>query len=301
MKILQFKSGQQTRLGICVGERVVDLAAAYEKLASNKTSAKSAILNSAYDLINAEEAGRELAREICELALAKASADYVLPLEGLKLDAPITRPEKILGVGVNYVDHVQEMGHNMPKTIVNFAMFGNALIGPSDPIIIPRNSEMIDWEAELVVVIGRKARFVDEESAMDYVLGYACGNDVCVRDHQKADPHLLRGKTQDGHAPMGPWIITADEVGDPSNLKIRLSVNGVEKQNGATASMIFNIPRIISFLSSYFTLKPGDVIFTGTPAGVGMQMSPPQWLKPGDRVDIDIEKVGRLTNLCAAE
>ncbi|RDW12879.1 fumarylacetoacetate hydrolase family protein [Paracoccus thiocyanatus] len=300
MKILQFKSGKTLRLGICKGEQVVDLAAALAALRPDASAEQVAAVASTFDLLNAE-GGLDLAAELVKQALAAPDAAHVLPLASLDLGAPITRPEKIIGVGSNYYDHLEEMGHDVPQIITNFPMYGNALVGTSDPIVIPRNSEMIGWEAELVLVIGRTARFVEKEQAMDYLLGYSCGNEVVVVDHMRADRQLLRGKTQDSHAPMGPWIVTKDEVGDPSDLNIRLSVNGEEKQNGSTSGMVFDIPAIISFFSKYFTLRPGDVIFTGTPAGGSIGMKPPQWLKAGDRVEVEIEKVGRLVNDCVAE
>lgn len=300
MKILQFKSPMGLRLGICERDIVVDLASAAEALRTDLSEPHMLAMTSTFDLLNAEGA-LDLASELTQEALAKPDAAYVHGLSGLQLGAPITRPEKIIGVGSNYYDHLEEMGHEVPEIITNFPMYGNALVGTSDPIIIPRNSEMIGWEAELVLVIGRTARFVEKENAMDHLLGYSCGNEVVVVDHMRADRQLLRGKTQDSHAPMGPWIVTKDEVGDPSDLRIRLSVNGDEKQNGSTSGMVFDIPTIISFFSKYFTLRPGDVIFTGTPAGGSIGMKPPQWLKDGDRVEVEIEKVGRLVNDCQAE
>lgn len=300
MKILQFKSGNTLRLGICEGESVVDLAKALAALRPDATAEKAAMLGSTFDLLNTE-GGLELAADLVKQALETPGDAYVLALDSLELGAPITRPEKIIGVGSNYYDHLEEMSHDVPQIITNFPMYGNALVGASDSIIIPRNSEMVGWEAELVLVIGRKARFVEKEDAMDYLLGYSCGNEVLVVDHMRADRQLLRGKTQDSHAPMGPWIVTKDEVGDPSDLNIRLTVNGEEKQNGSTSGMVFDIPTIISFFSKYFTLRPGDVIFTGTPAGGSIGMKPPQWLKPGDHVEVEIERIGRLANDCVAE
>lgn len=300
MKILQFKSAHGIRLGTCEADEVVDLAAALAALRPDASTADKDALRSTYELLNAP-GGIELAATLTREALAAPQPAYVHAFAGLDLAAPITRPEKIIGIGVNFTDHLEEMGHAFPTTIVNFPMYGNALVGQSDPIVIPRNSEEIDWEAELVFVIGKTARFVSEADAMDHVFGYSVGNDVCVRDAMRGDKQLLRGKTQDGHAPMGPWIVTKDEVGDIDDLGMRLWVNGVQKQNGSTRTMIFKIPRIVSFLSEYMTLRPGDVVFTGTPAGVALAHKPPQWLKPGDRVEIEIDKVGRLTNVCQAE
>jgi acylpyruvate hydrolase len=159
----------------------------------------------------------------------------------------------------------------------------------------------MDWEAELVVVIGKPGKYIPVADALGHVAGYTIGNDVSARDHQRADPQAMRAKSGDTHSPIGPWLVTADEIPDPSGLEIALSVNGVEKQRSNTAEMVFSVAEIVAFLSRYFTLKPGDLIFTGTPAGVGMGRKPPEWLRPGDRMDVSIERIGTLSNPCIGE
>jgi len=216
-----------------------------------------------------------------------------------KLLAPVV-PEIILCIGLNYKFHAEETGASIPKYPVLFIKGRNALQNPGDPIELPRKlaSEEVDYECELAVVIGKECKNASVENALDYVLGYTCGNDVSARDWQKkkGGGQWCKGKGFDTFAPLGPRLITADELGDPNALSIKTRVNGETVQDWKTDDMIFSVPEIIAFLSGSSTLLPGTVILTGTPHGVGAARKPPLWLRPGDTVEVEIEKIGTLTN-----
>ncbi|MBS1605829.1 MAG: fumarylacetoacetate hydrolase family protein [Bacteroidetes bacterium] len=214
--------------------------------------------------------------------------------EGVRLGSPIARPSKIVCIGLNYVDHARETGATPPPEPVIFMKSTTALAGPNDNIVIPRNSKKTDWEVELAVVIGRRASYVSEAEAMSYVAGYCLHNDVSEREFQiERSGTWDKGKGCDTFAPMGPWMATPDEVGDVHNLRLWLTVNGKKMQDGTTSNFIFNIPFLISYTSQFMTLLPGDVISTGTPAGVGLGMTPNVYLQPGDIVELGIDKLGQ--------
>jgi 2-keto-4-pentenoate hydratase/2-oxohepta-3-ene-1,7-dioic acid hydratase in catechol pathway len=217
-------------------------------------------------------------------------------LSEVRLHSPVPDPGKILCIGLNYLDHAKESGQPVPDHPILFAKFNNALIGHQAAILWDGTSQAVDYEAELAFVIGKKAYRVSEAEALDYVAGYVTANDVSARDIQMADSQWVHGKTLDTFCPLGPWLITKDEVPDPHNLRIRCRVNGVTLQDSNTGQLIFKIPALISFLSRNITLEPGDVVLTGTPPGVGFARKPPVFLKPGDTVEIEIEKVGLLQN-----
>ena len=219
----------------------------------------------------------------------------------VKLLAPIPRPPKIICIGLNYRDHAAESQLPIPEVPTVFAKFPTATTGHGHPIVLPRNSQKPDYEAEFAVVIGKAGRRIKEENWREHVFGYTCFHDVSARDFQMATSQWMIGKTFDTFAPMGPAIVTADEIDDPHNLRISLSINGEVLQDSNTSNLIFKIPRIIAHLSSVFTLEPGDIIATGTPAGVGFARKPPRWLKPGDEVTVRIQDVGELTNPVVAE
>jgi acylpyruvate hydrolase len=216
--------------------------------------------------------------------------------EDVRLSAPTSSPSKIICIGKNYLDHAMEMGGEVPEYPMLFAKFNNSIIGPEDKIEKPAVTNKLDYEVELAVVIGKETHNVSRTEALDYVLGYTLANDTSARDLQKRTSQFLQGKTLDNSTPIGPWIVTADEIGDPSNLSIRSLVNGEERQSSNTGKLIFDIPYLLSFISSLFTLKPGDIILTGTPDGVGAGMKPPQFLKGGDKVTLEIEKIGTMEN-----
>jgi 2-keto-4-pentenoate hydratase/2-oxohepta-3-ene-1,7-dioic acid hydratase in catechol pathway len=219
-----------------------------------------------------------------------------LPLADVRLLAPIPRPPKFLAAGLNYADHVAETGMPTPTSPVFFNKQTTCVVGPGDDVHRPRVSELLDYEGELGVVIGRRCRHVPAESAMDVVAGYLIVNDVSVRDWQMASPTMTLGKSFDTHGPIGPWLTTADEVADPHDLSIRTWLNDELVQDGSTSSMIFDIPTQIATLSTAFTLEPGDIVATGTPAGVGIVRQPPLWMKAGDVVRIEITGLGVLEN-----
>lgn len=214
--------------------------------------------------------------------------------EELLLAAPFARPSKILCIGLNYADHAKETGATPPAEPVLFMKSTTALVGPNDNIIIPKNSVKTDWEVELAVVISKKASYVSEETAMDYVAGYCLHNDVSEREFQiERGGTWDKGKGCDTFAPMGPYLVTPDEIKDVNNLRLWLNVNGQKMQDGSTSTLIFKIPFIISYVSQFMTLLPGDVISTGTPAGVGLGMNPQVYLKPGDVVELGIDGLGQ--------
>ncbi len=226
----------------------------------------------------------------------------VVPVDALL--APLV-PTDILCIGVNYRAHAAETGTAIPQNPMLFIKASGTLNDPGKPIVIPRNSAMVDFEAELCVVIGKAARNVTRERALEYVFGYTCANDVSARDWQRdkalGGGQFARGKSFDSFCPLGPWIVTRDEIADPNNLAISCKVNGEFMQQSNTRDMIYDVPSLIASLSSTLTLRPGAVILTGTPAGVGMGRNPQVWLKPGDSVDVEVEKIGRLSNHCVAE
>jgi 2-keto-4-pentenoate hydratase/2-oxohepta-3-ene-1,7-dioic acid hydratase in catechol pathway len=222
------------------------------------------------------------------------------PLAGARLLAPVVRPGKVICVGRNYAEHARERGGEIPSQPIFFLKSNNTICGPGDAIVIPPNSNQVDYEAELAVVIGKGGKNISEDSAYDHVAGYMILNDVSARDMQSADKQWFRGKSCDTFAPIGPWIVTKDEIPDPHSLRISLTLNGQTMQDSNTGNMIFKIPYLISHLSKSMTLEPGDIISTGTPEGVGASRTPPVFLKPGDSVSITIERIGTLTNPVAA-
>ena len=231
-------------------------------------------------------------------ALSDRRGKGVLVAESRARFAPaVPRPGKIICVGLNYRRHAQETGNPIPPVPILFNKYNNSLVGHRGRIKLPTKvSTQFDYEVELVVVLGRKARDVPEEQALSYVFGYANGNDFSARDLMRASSQLMLGKTCDGFAPLGPWVVSADQIADPQNLKIATYVNGEQRQNSNTADMIYNCAQLISYCSRHMTLLPGDIIYTGTPQGVILGYPPEKqvWLKPGDKVVTEVEKCGAL-------
>lgn len=220
---------------------------------------------------------------------------------GTRLGAPVARPSKILCIGLNYVDHARETGVTPPTEPVLFIKSSTALVGPDDNIVIPRDSVKTDWEVELAVIIGKKASYVEEADAMNYVAGYALHNDVSEREFQlERGGTWDKGKGCDTFAPVGPFMATKDEIADVNNLRLWLNVNGQKMQDGNTSNFIFNVPFVIAYVSKFMTLLPGDIISTGTPAGVGLGFSPQIYLKPGDVVELGIDGLGTSKQTCVA-
>ena len=211
----------------------------------------------------------------------------------VRLGPPICRPSKIVCIGLNYRDHAHETGAKIPTEPVIFFKSTTALVGPNDNLVIPKNGTMVDWEVELAVVIGKRALYVSRDKALEYVAGYALHNDYSERAFQKdRGGQWVKGKSCDTFAPLGPYLATPDELADLGNMKMWLKVNGETRQNSSTANMIFDVATLVSYISEFMTLLPGDVISTGTPAGVGLGMKPPQYLKAGDVVELGIDGLG---------
>jgi 2-keto-4-pentenoate hydratase/2-oxohepta-3-ene-1,7-dioic acid hydratase in catechol pathway len=231
----------------------------------------------------------------------EGNAGKLLPLDELEILSPVARPSKILCIGLNYVDHVRETGAEPPASPVLFAKYPNSLVGHGQQIRFePSNSTQVDFEAELVAVIGRRCRNVKEADALGYIFGYTAANDVSARDAQFENSQWVRGKTFDTFCPLGPWVVTADELGNPQDLGIRCWVGDSLYQDGRTSDMIFDVAHLVSYLSRTMTLEPGDLLLTGTPWGVGFTRKPPVFLKDGDVVRITIDRIGELINPVSA-
>jgi 2-keto-4-pentenoate hydratase/2-oxohepta-3-ene-1,7-dioic acid hydratase in catechol pathway len=219
----------------------------------------------------------------------------------VRLRAPILKPNKILCIGLNYADHAAEQGIAIPKNPVLFSKYWTSVIGPDEPIVLPRASTQVDYEAELAFVIGKRAKHVPESEAMSVIAGYTICHDVSARDFQFGDGQWVRGKTCDTFCPMGPWIVTADEIPDPHVLDIKLEIKGEVLQNSNTRNIIFKCAHLVHFFARTMTFEPGDVVSTGTPPGVGVFRKPPRFLQPGETVEITIQNVGTLRNPVVAE
>jgi 2-keto-4-pentenoate hydratase/2-oxohepta-3-ene-1,7-dioic acid hydratase in catechol pathway len=272
-----------------------------------------AAAKSANEYVDLNEADSTLPSTMCKLlslgpaglkrAAAAASSGKPFSSTGVKLLAPVPRPEKIFCIGLNYSDHARETGKEPPLEPVVFSKFVTAVRAHNDPIVLPKVSNKVDYEAELVAVIGTGGRHIAEDKALDHVAGYCCGHDVSARDWQQQKPggQWLLGKSFDSFAPFGPELVTADEVGNAGDLLIQLRLNGETMQNSRTSQLIFNVAHLVSYISQVCTLSPGDLIFTGTPPGVGAARKPPVFLKSGDIVEVEIERIGTLRNPVTAE
>ena len=278
MRLVTFEKGGEATLGARKGDQIVDLSS----VASDMRTF----------LEGGDGARKAAAAAINEGAGVDAATTGIL--------APIQNPEKIICIGLNYADHAAESGMPIPEEPIIFSKFASSIIGPGDEIRVPPSSAKTDYEVELVVVLGKGGRDISEADALDYVAGYTVGHDVSARDYQLEKPggQWMLGKTFDTFAPIGPEIVTTDEVDDPHALGIRCILNGETVQDSTTAQLIFKVPQLIAYLSHVFTFTPGDVIFTGTPPGVGMARDPQLWLKPGDTVICEVDGLGRLENKC---
>lgn len=282
MRLVTYSSDHaEPRLGAVRGDQIVDLVAADPSLPTSLLA-----------LLQAGEAAVARAQRVA----AEATASQ--PLAAVRLAAPIGRPSKVLAIGRNYKAHAAETGSDLPTSPIVFPKFTTAITGPGAPITWdPSVISQIDYEGELCVVIGKTAKAVQRANALDYVAGYMCGNDVSARDLQFANGGQWGlGKSPDTFCPLGPWLVTKDEIPNPNALGIRTLLNGQVMQESNTENMIFDVATIIAFITRTMTLLPGDVIMTGTPDGVGMARQPQVWLKPGDTVVIEIDGIGRLEN-----
>jgi 2-keto-4-pentenoate hydratase/2-oxohepta-3-ene-1,7-dioic acid hydratase in catechol pathway len=228
-------------------------------------------------------------------------AHTLVPLADVQLLAPVPRPSKVICIGLNYRDHAAESRMDVPTSPITFSKYPTSITYPAGPVLLPRTSTQVDYEAELAVVIGRRAKHVPKDQAFDYVLGYANFNDVSARDFQFSDKQWQRGKSCDTFAPMGPAIVTKEEIGDPHDLRIQLRLNGQTMQDSSTNQLVFGVDDLVSFISETVTLEPGDVIATGTPPGVGFARKPPVYLKPGDLMEVEVQGLGVLSNPVLAD
>jgi 2-keto-4-pentenoate hydratase/2-oxohepta-3-ene-1,7-dioic acid hydratase in catechol pathway len=245
--------------------------------------------------------GGALALARAKALLEKPPADATVPLAKVRLLAPLPRPPKIICVGLNYRDHAAECNAEIPKVPTIFSKYTTAIIGPGEAIVLPKHSKEPDYEAEFAVVIGKGGRYISKDRWRDHVFGYTNLNDVSARDFQMATSQWMIGKTFDTFAPIGPAIVTADEIPDPHALDIQMIINGEVLQSSNTSQMVFRIADLIEHISSVFTLEPGDIISTGTPAGVGEAKKPPRWLRPGDKVVVRISGIPELSSEVRAE
>jgi acylpyruvate hydrolase len=253
------------------------------------------------DVLQVRDGLRALGEQLQGLTRSSSGIQsFLFNASDMTVHAPVTRPQKIIGIGLNYRDHVEEIKAQTPKQPLLFGMYANAIIGPEERIVIPPMSDQIDYEAELAVVIGRRARYVSAENAVQHVAGYTIFNDVSARDLQFSDGQWVRAKSFDTFAPMGPYLVTPDALGDGDGLDIELRLNGKTMQKSNTGNLIFKVPELVSYISKVMTLEVGDVIATGTPAGVGFVRNPQVFMKPADVVEIDIEGIGQLRNSVAA-
>jgi 2-keto-4-pentenoate hydratase/2-oxohepta-3-ene-1,7-dioic acid hydratase in catechol pathway len=283
MKLATFMHESHTRIGIVDGDEVVDLS------------------RSAPDLPREMGAFLEAGREALLAAQASLDTGPRIPLADVHLEAPIARPPKFLAVGLNYADHVAESGMETPAHPTIFNKQSTCVVGPRDPVHVPRASHVLDYEGELGFVIGRRCRHVSREDAADVIAGYLVVDDVSVRDWQLRTPTWTMGKSFDTHGPIGPWIVTPDELPDPHQLRLRTWVNGELRQESNTKELIFDCFTLVEHFSTAFTLEPGDIVATGTPSGVGIGMKPPKLLAAGDVVRIEIEGIGAIENPVVAE
>jgi 2-keto-4-pentenoate hydratase/2-oxohepta-3-ene-1,7-dioic acid hydratase in catechol pathway len=273
MKLFRFGNVNQEQPGVVLNEKLYDVTAFGEDY-------------------NEQFFATGGLQRLQEYVTANAASLKEIPA-GTRIGSPVARPSKIVCIGLNYADHAKETGAALPPEPVIFFKSTTALCGPFDNIVIPKNSKKTDWEVELAVVVGKKASYVDEADAMDYVAGYCLHNDVSEREFQiERNGTWDKGKGCDTFAPLGPYLVTKEEIQDVNNLRLWLTVNGKTMQDGTTANLIFNIPFLVAYISQFMTLLPGDVISTGTPAGVGLGMNPQVYLQPGDVVELGIDGLG---------
>ncbi|ASW55606.1 fumarylacetoacetate hydrolase family protein [Plantactinospora sp. KBS50] len=285
------------RAGLVVGDLVIDLAATLDAdalPAERPGAARWRAEPGRLELFLAIDGWPDLVATAA--AGAAAEPGRTVPLAAVTLRAPVSQPQKIIGVGLNYLSHADEAERTVPEFPILFAKFPNTLIGPHADVPIPRASHRIDYEGELAVVIGRRTRYATRDDADDAVAGYAVANDVSARDYQFRTKEMLQGKSFDHFCPLGPWISKPRAADDLAGLSLTTHVNGERRQSATLGEMVFDVPFLIEYISAIMTLEPGDVILTGTPAGIGGGMRPRRWLRDGDRVEIEIAEVGRIAN-----
>lgn len=301
MRILTFSIGGAPRFGALLGDQVIDLpkAHALQRQAANQAS-DPAFPQTVLAFLEGGAVAHAAGQQVIDFARDQQDAlrqgDALFAANTITFHPPIARPGKIICVGMNYRKHIAEMGREVPPYPVIFAKFPNTLIGHGQSIKVPKVSHMVDYEAELAFVIGRTAKDIPAEKAFDVIGGYTLFNDVSIRDYQTRTTQWLQGKTFDTSAPIGPAIVTADEVSNPEALDIRLRLNGMIMQDANTSDLLFTIPVLVQYLTEIMTLEPGDIIATGTPSGVGNARDPKVFLKAGDTVQVEIAGLGILEN-----
>lgn len=301
MKLLTFEQNGKSNLGIATPQGVLHVVKANESASPQPSALPTTIM----EVIEGGEPAVAQLQALVEQSLASANRTaFLLNEDDLILGPCVTAPNKIICVGLNYKRHAEETNMPLPQYPILFNKFNNTLAGHREDVALPAKvTSKVDYEAELVIVIGKEAKYVSKDQALDYVFGYCCVNDLSARDLQMRTQQWLLGKSCDGFSPLGPYLVTADEVDDPNDLAIRCFVNGEVRQNSHTSDMIFHCDEIVSYISQHMTLVPGDIILTGTPEGVilGYPEDRQVWLKEGDVVTIEIEKLGALTNRMVSE
>jgi 2-keto-4-pentenoate hydratase/2-oxohepta-3-ene-1,7-dioic acid hydratase in catechol pathway len=295
MKLVRFSTnGREPRLGAIQGDRIADLQASLAASLTRRGVVRAGEIATA--LVPASTRAFLEGGVAAEEAIAGITEWVTMPAASARLHAPINDPGKFICIGLNYRDHAEEANQPIPKEPPIFAKWSNAIIDPGEPILRPRGSQQLDWEVELGVVIGRTARFVPRDKALDYVAGYTIINDVSARDFQFIGSQWMAGKIPETFAPVGPYIADRSEIPDPHVLELRLWVNGKQMQSGNTKTFIFDVRYMVSYLSNLMTLSPGDLIATGTPPGVGFARKPPVFLQPGDTCRLEITGLGQIEN-----
>ena len=295
MKLVRFSTnGQTPRLGVLQGDRIADLQASVAASLTRRGVTRAAELAAA--LVPSSTRAFLEGGPLVEEMVGGIKEWVTVPANAARLHAPITDPNKFICIGLNYRDHAEEANQPIPKEPPIFAKWSNAILDPNEPILRPRGSNQLDWEVELGVVIGKTARFVSKDKALDYVWGYTIINDVSARDFQFIGSQWMAGKIPETFAPVGPYIADRTEIPDPHVLELKLWVNGKQMQGGNTKTFIFDVRYIVSYLSGLMTLSPGDLIATGTPPGVGFARKPPVFLQPGDTCRLEITGLGQIEN-----
>jgi acylpyruvate hydrolase len=317
MRLTMFTNGGPARLGVQLSNnQLLDLHGAAQLLSRISQEPEDAALpalipNDSRRLLENGPVALDAARKVESwaeqhvlhgtLPTGAFGEELISDMRSTHICAPVLSPSKVIGIGLNYRSHAEEQNARLPKVPLIFAKWNNTLVGAYDDVVLPSCSQEVDFEVELAVVIGRRAKKISRDVALDYVAGYTALNDVTARDVQLADRQWVRGKTPDTLCPVGPFLVTPEEVPDVEALNLKLWVNDELMQDGNTSAMIFDVPELVSFLSHSFTLEPGDIIATGTPSGVGFKREPPLFLKPGDVVRIEVDGVGELVNKVVAE
>jgi acylpyruvate hydrolase len=295
MKLVRFSAnGQTPRLGVLQGDRIADLQASVAASLTRRGVMRAAEVATA--LVPSSTRAFLEGGPLVDEAVAGIKEWVTIPANSARLHAPIVDPGKFICIGLNYRDHAEEANQPIPKEPPIFAKWSNAILDPNEPILRPRGSNQLDWEVELGVVIGKTARFVSKEKALDHVWGYTIINDVSARDFQFIGSQWMAGKIPETFAPVGPYIADRTEIPDPHVLELKLWVNGKQMQGGNTKTFIFDVRYIVSYLSGLMTLSPGDLIATGTPPGVGFARKPPVFLQPGDTCRLEITGLGQIEN-----